>query len=331
MAEDQADKTSTEDEAPRQVASPPGITRHPWGYIDDSEGYTTDLTCLEALAGEAMFGLIMDKAPPVVVWRIAKAADHYNKARRLVGVDDEMGVIRLIAAEEELVVAIFKWLELNPSVYPDVGSILRHFKQHRVKQRFYPTLRQFEFAVGHLAEGFTMAGLERRLAWRVEPVVEDGAVLLRIVDRAGAEIIRINPLQFSVSRDDMTHDQVIDSLLNRFRAIVRDQQGTDIKTFVDNRAIYRDRLLYADDEVPVFSMHESLADLFVIFDETLSRLLLVLAILLSNEPPSTTWGIVAQFIALYRRILAEAGHGKPGPAVESPNLDDYHYVEFKPL
>ena len=35
--------------------------------------------------------------------------------------------------EDELVVAIFKRLELNPTVYPEVGSILRHFKQHRVK------------------------------------------------------------------------------------------------------------------------------------------------------------------------------------------------------
>lgn len=319
------------DAGPSEMAAAPRIHKHPWGYIDESEGYTTDLSCLEAVAGEDVFGLIMAKAPPTVLWRVAKAADHYNKAKRLLTIDDEMGAIRLIAAEEELVVAIFKWLELNPTVYPEVGSILRQFKQHRVKLSFYPALRQFEFALGHLAEGFTLPGLEGKLAWRAEPVVEGETILLRIVDQDGTEIIRVNPLMMTVCSDGMTADEVISSLFERFNGIVHDQQGIDIKTFLENRAVFRDRLLYAYDEVPVFSMNETLEQLFALFDETLSRLLLVLAILLANDPPSTTWGIVAQFVALYRRVLAEAGHGKPGPPVEAPSPDDFHHLEFKAL
>ncbi|MBK8211422.1 MAG: hypothetical protein IPK78_17205 [Rhodospirillales bacterium] len=50
-------------------------------------------------------------APRKIASRVGKALDHYTKAHRLVGVDEEMGAIRCIAAEEELVVAIFEWLK----------------------------------------------------------------------------------------------------------------------------------------------------------------------------------------------------------------------------
>ena len=78
------------------------------------------------LVGRDVIELIFEVAPRKVRSRVEKALDHYTKALRLVGVDDEMGAIRLIAAEEELVVANFEWLKLrapNKTAQSEVFSV----------------------------------------------------------------------------------------------------------------------------------------------------------------------------------------------------------------
>jgi hypothetical protein len=74
---------------------------------------------LERLVGEPVVVAILKAAPLKVQTRVAKAAYHLQRALRLEGVDDEMGALRLIAAEEELVVAIFEWLKLNSEHFPE--------------------------------------------------------------------------------------------------------------------------------------------------------------------------------------------------------------------
>ena len=56
---------------------------------------------------------IFDNAPRKVLTRVAGALEHYVRSEKLGTIDKEMGAIRLIAGEEELVVAIFEWLKLN--------------------------------------------------------------------------------------------------------------------------------------------------------------------------------------------------------------------------
>jgi len=41
-----------------------------------------------------------------------------------------MGAIRLNAAEEELVVAIFEWLKLKEEQFPENKDFVRKFKNH---------------------------------------------------------------------------------------------------------------------------------------------------------------------------------------------------------
>ena len=62
-----------------------------------------------------------------------------------------MGAIRLIAAEEELVVAIFEWLKLNEDHFPEHKDFIRKFKNHVVKLAFYPTLAQFRFILSDMS------------------------------------------------------------------------------------------------------------------------------------------------------------------------------------
>lgn len=290
------------------------------------DGYLVDTNAYRDLIGEAYFNLVLSKSPPVVMYRVAKSVDHCNKAKKLIGVDEEMGAIRLIAAEEELVVAIFRWLEANEAVFPDAGGFLKKYKDHRVKLAFTPVLSQFEYALSHLGqEGFTAEGLEDHLHWRSSPAIVDGKVVFQITDNAGQEIITHDPLMISVTREGLTPEQVVEALLADFEKTVLDQQGVDLKTFVTQRASYRDLLLYAYDAVPLYVMNESLEELFAIVEVALKRLLFVLAVLLNGDPPGKDWGVVAQFYALYRKVLVACEIIKAPKAAMVVEAPDSHY------
>jgi hypothetical protein len=121
-----------------------------------------------SLIGEDITQLIFKSAPTKVANRVGKALDHYTKAAALQGIDDEMGVIRLIAAEEELVVAIFEVLKLNAKHLPDHSDFIGRYKNHQVKLAFYPVLSQIRFALGDmLVNGIIFEGLEDVLHWHV--------------------------------------------------------------------------------------------------------------------------------------------------------------------
>lgn len=107
-----------------------------------------------------------------------------------------MGAIRCIAAEEELVVALFEWLKLNADAVPEHGDFIKRYKNHRVKLAFYPVLSQFRFVLGDmLKHGFTFTGLEEdALQMKAEPVIVDDKVMLRISTRPGSATIDVNPL-----------------------------------------------------------------------------------------------------------------------------------------
>ena len=61
----------------------------------DNELITIDTSELERLVGEDVVVAILSSAPLKVQTRVAKAANHLQKAIRLEGFDDEMGAIRL--------------------------------------------------------------------------------------------------------------------------------------------------------------------------------------------------------------------------------------------
>ena len=259
------------------------------------------------LVGRDVVELIFKVAPRKVGTRVGKALDHYAKALRLSGVDDEMGAIRLIAAEEELVVAIFEWLKLNAAAMPEHSDFIGRSKNHRVKLAFYPVLSQFRFVLADMVtHGITLDGLEDVLHWHVEPTRVEDRIMLRIVDGQGKELMTHNPLTVAVSWRDRPDAEVIDALFNDFVRLIRDQRGMTLREFVTARADYRNKLLYADD-AGYLAMDEDLRTLIdTVFRSSLRDLLWCIAVLLTNTPTLRDWGLVSQFISLYRRVLTES-------------------------
>jgi hypothetical protein len=259
------------------------------------------------LVGEDVIKFVFTHAPAKVAVRIARALDHYTRAPILAGLDEEMGAIRLIAAEEELVVAIFEWLKINNDKFPEHMDFTRKFKNHVVKLSFYPALSQFRFIiVDMLHHGFTFDGFEDVINWSVEPVIDGSNIKLAVLDNNGKELIRHNPLSTFISQGDLHGKDVVPLLLVEFENLITDQRGTTMREFLLERADFRNKLLYASDAGSV-AMEDRLPELIEAFKRTYQDLLWVLAILIGGEPPSKQWGMVSQFIAFYREALIRAG------------------------
>lgn len=273
---------------------------------------------LERLVGEPVVVAILKAAPLKVQTRVAKAAYHLQRALRLEGVDDEMGALRLIAAEEELVVAIFEWLKLNSEHFPEHRDFVAKQKNHLVKLAVTPVLGQMALVFeDFLFNGITPAGLEGLTSWRVVPAVKSGRVVLQIFADGEKPLIEVNPLDVAITKNDVSDDTVVNDLYQAFLERLPDTEGNRVKRFVTERADYRNKLLYAEDGRS-YSMGESLADVRHIVERDLKRLLWCLAALLTNKPQTKSWGAVSQFLALYRRVLTEAkvlGPSKPDPEV----------------
>jgi hypothetical protein len=273
----------------------------------DQGEMVNDISPFSALVGHDVAVLIVELAPRKVASRVAKALDHYTKARRLVGVDEEMGAIRCIAAEEELVVSIFEWLKLNFQKVPEHSDFIRKYKNHHVKLAFYPVLSQMRFILADMLNGYiSPAGLEKHIKWQASIVLTDKQVKLRLADESDRELIQVNPLAAAVNLDGKTDTEVIDSMFEEMRRNVQEQRGMTIRQFVTARADFRNKLLYAEDRGSA-AMAERLEWLIdTVFANSFRDLLWCLAILLSDGPVTKDFGLVSQFISLYRRVLKEA-------------------------
>lgn len=271
----------------------------------ESEGVSTEP--FGDLIGQPFVDYIFEQAPRKVASRVGKALDHYTKALKLRGVDDEMGAIRCIAAEEELVVAIFEWFKLNVVAVPEHRDFIRRFKNHGVKLAFAPVLSQFRFVLSGMFEhGMTFDGFENVLRMTVAPALHEGRVMLRISRENGDTMIHTNPLHVSIGRSDMDHDDVAESLFHELVSNITAQRQMTLKEFITARAEYRNKLLYAND-AGFGSMEETLDELInTVFVHALRDLLWTLAVLLANRPVAKDWGLVSQFLSVYRRALGEA-------------------------
>lgn len=264
------------------------------------------------LVGEEVVSFIFENIPTKVATRVARALDHYSRAPALIGIDEEMGAIRLIAAEEELVVAIFEWLKLEEKRYPEHKDFVRKFKNHVVKLSFYPTLSQLRFILADmLRNGFVMEGLKDVILFTAKPVVDGKSIRLAILDEQNKELIRQNPLAIKLSHGEISSKDAVPLLLADFVKIVKDQHNTTVKEFLAERADFRNKLLYATDAAAMGMMEDGLAELIETFKETFHDLLWVLAMLLGDQPVSKEWGLVSQFIGLYREVLIMAGVLRP--------------------
>ena len=241
-------------------------------------------TLFANLIGQEIFDLLFEVTPRPVAARVSKALDHFNKAKELKGVDDEMGMIRLIAAEEELVVAIFEYLKSNAEKLPQHDDFVKKYKNHRVKLAFYPVLSQFRFILERwFSEGMILDGLEGLGSWSARPVVVERKVAIQIMNADGKVSLNQNPLATKISRNGLSDEEVIEELFKDFVKRVRNQHKMDIQEFVTARADFRNQLFYASDD-GFLGMENNLNDLIEDFRETFRDLLWALAILIGNVP-----------------------------------------------
>ena len=274
--------------------------------ITYNETHEVDIDPFCDLIGKDVAQFIFAQSPRKVRNRVSRALEHYVRSEKLIGIDEEMGAIRLIAGEEELVVAIFECLKLRGDLFPEHKDFVRKFKNHVVKLSFYPVLQQFRFIVGDMMNGFTIDGLEDVVNWTARPEVDKDMIKLALLDNDGREIIRHDPFAIDISRGDQHGKNVVPDLLADLRETIRDQQGVGLKEYVLHRADFRNHLLYATDGGSAL-LGNSLADLRKTFGENYHDLLWVLALVIGGRPPSKEWGIASQFIEVYRLTLIEAG------------------------
>lgn len=270
------------------------------------------------LVGKDVYSFIKQKAPTKVWWRIVKAMDHTEKAKTLDNVDDEMGAIRLIAAEEELVVAIFEWLKLNESKMPEHRDLVRAYKNHQVKLMFYPVLSVMHYVIRPMIQvGLAFEGLEH-YQMKVVHEVKDGTIVFHLCGPDGKTMLPLNPLSIFISLDDKSNEEVIDSLYQDLVSQIERTHNFNLKTFVTSRSDYRNKLLYAEDGgfiTGVDTVSQLLEDGF---DSTFQELLWTLAILLGNDPISPKFGLISQFISVYRRVLLETKAIRPREEISLP-------------
>jgi hypothetical protein len=212
----------------------------------------------------------------------------------------EMFSIRLIAAEEELVVAIFEWLKLNTDKMPEHKDLVSKFKNHQVKLMFSPVLLLMKNVLFEtLGTGLNISGIDVKM----KPRFENEVVELCFSIPSSDFMIPLNPLAMFINVEDESED-VIESLFERLKDEVQSNLGITLKEFVSKRSDFRNLLLYSDDggfDNYIIDYKEFMSG----FDMSLEALLWSLAALLTNSPISPNLGLVTQFISIYRRVLIE--------------------------
>lgn len=261
---------------------------------------TVDDQAFRDLIGTDLIEILLAADDPIR-FRVLKTADHYAKAKKLIGVDDEMGAIRLIAAEEELVVSIFEALKANSDGFPEHADFVKHFKKHPVKLSFYPVLQMFQLAFQPMLESLTIEGLEEKLHWKAAFAVRNGKVVLVISDQSdGRELVTISPLAAGLNL--IEEGDATDHLYKDMEERVKKNGHGGIGDFVAVRAEFRNLIFYAKDE-GFQRMTETLAEHFESFDISLQQLSWVVGAILAGPPPKKDWGVVSQFMEVYRRVL----------------------------
>jgi hypothetical protein len=270
------------------------------------EMYEIEASPFSALVGEDIISFIIQNSPRKVLTRISRSLEHFGRSTKLEGIDEEMGAIRLIAAEEELVVAIFELLKLKSDSFAEHKDFVSKFRSHVVKLAFYPVLFQFRIVVGDiLRDGFTFEGLENIVTWSAKPVVEGKQIKVVLCDESGKEIIRADPFATTLSKGDIRDHDIVPLLLADLSRTIEAQHNVTLRQFLTARSDFRNHLLYATDGGSA-KLGETLADLRKHFEQILHDLLWVLALIVGGKPPSKQWGIASQFIGVYRLALIEA-------------------------
>lgn len=237
---------------------------------------------------DSLDSFIIQYAPTKVKNRYLKAQEHYNKALKLFSIDDEMSFIRLVAAEEELVVAVFEILKIKS--FEEIGFV-KKFKNHLVKISLAPILilirYKFEDIVFH-----------NKQPGKFKLVIDEGSVKLSLkIDHR--EIITPIPANITIGSPD--HSDVINSL---YRDFMNRIPNDNIREFIFSRADARNKILYSSDS-GTYELSNFEKDIKTFQDEIV-HLCWALAILIDSDIPTKHYDIVNQIILTYKKLLQES-------------------------
>ncbi len=238
--------------------------------------------------------------------RVENCYLHYTKALVIKSIDPEMSAIRLVAAEEELAVAVFDIIKRNEDSFIDCKHITQKFRNHFVKQLFSPTVHNIAIIVSAFLEsGLRIDVVEGgpSIDISIEPIIAENKLLLRL--HIGENHIDNSPFNFFLNKSDGQED-VVETLYEDFEELIKYNGYDSIKKFAKHRVDFRNKILYAEDAM-IFDVGEEIENVLSSVTQTLNEVLWIIALLLSNDDsPAKKWGIASQFLRLYERVLKEA-------------------------
>lgn len=231
--------------------------------------------------------------------RLDSAQRHFQKADVIKSIDPEMAAIRLVAAEEELVVAVFEIIKLTPELAGSWEKITKKFKNHFVKLLFWPAAEHIKSIIENfLGSELYIEGIEK-LKFTSHLTLRDNKIILQLL-LPDKEPIETSPyLVFITTKNE---DQ-IDVLFADFERKILDGGYSSIKDFVNNRVDFRNKIFYAQDGM-IFNVGEDIHGMFPTIVEAINDLLAIACLLLSDDDhKENKFGIANQLLDLYRSVL----------------------------
>lgn len=253
-----------------------------------------------------VWSFVSRNAVTSVTSRIENCYRHYTKALIIKDIDPEMAAIRLIAAEEELAVAVFDIIKRNEDKFIDCKHITKKFKNHFVKLLFSPAVHSIANIVSSfLANGMSIEVAEGvpSIGISIELIISKDKIMLRL--HLGNTHIDASPYQFFLNKENEQID-VVEQLYKDFEKLIKSHGYSSVKEFANQRVNFRNKILYAEDAM-LYDVGDEIKNVISSTSETINQVLWVIALLLSNDDSTQKkWGICRQLLQLYEKILIEA-------------------------
>lgn len=221
--------------------------------------------------------------------RYKKAKNHYFKSLKLFFLDPEMAFIRLVAAQEELTVGIFKTLALNK--FSNV-EFTKNFTNHNVKTALSAIITFFVDILQNMSLDGEPGGLNLKINnEKIELIISIGDKCLNSP----------TPGYFEIYKEHQSQLELLDALYEDFLSRIPNRNPEE---FIKQRAQSRNKIFYSFDDESY-----NLADMEPIlktFQAELTNLCWTLAILNDKNIPSNNYKIIGTMILVYKKILTEA-------------------------
>lgn len=254
---------------------------------------------------------ILKNASTKIKNRYIMATQHYEKAYLIKDLDPEMAIIRLIAAEEELVVAIFKILETLKHLGSQQLIFAKSSKNHQVKLAFSQVL----FVFKDILKNYFNPELGGQLISEVKTnctahnnsspsfffklELENDRFDLKIVFLDTKKECSVFPNDFEI-----TLPPGKDVTLSLYQTFLEHVPDNDLKAFLGSRANFRNKIFYSED-VGAYSMSQTWDKFISIFNTAIGDLAWSIGLLIDPNTSIKKWLLISQFLEVFQNILIE--------------------------